>query len=488
MPRTRVRITSDTSVEFAENNQLLQAVATRERNFDYLSLMHYLPNPDPVLKKAGKDIDVYDELKVDTQVSSCIGQFIDGVQSLEWQIDRGKSKSRNAKLIAGIFDQINSTDETGGINRIIAEILEARLYGFQPLEVMWTKRGDLVVPVDIVAKPHSWFRFDSENRLMYVSKNQLNGEIVPDYKFLVPTYRGTYANPYGTGVLSMCFWPVTFKKGGIKFFMTFVEKYGMPFIVGEHEYTKESDIQKFVGQLDSMVQDGVIAIDGKRQKITVEQTGQSMSSDIYERLVNMMERQISLAILNHADATAQTPGKLGNDDSTASVRASVINASKTLVSQTMNVLIRWIFEVNGIQGDVPSFQFYEENDVDLDVAQRDEVLTRLGVKFKKSYLMKTYGLDEDDFDIEEKPAVEFSEDLKVKDEIAASTTKAKDLHDLGAEFLEPLLAKIDAATSYEDILSELAVSLPDFQIDDIAAALTRNMAAAHTLGRHHAQD
>ena len=56
--KKRLRITADTAVDFADNDKLLQAVATREQSMDYLSLLHYLPNPDPVLKKAGKDIEV----------------------------------------------------------------------------------------------------------------------------------------------------------------------------------------------------------------------------------------------------------------------------------------------------------------------------------------------------------------------------------------------------------------------------------------------
>lgn len=485
--KKRLRITADTAVDFADNDKLLQAVATREQSMDYLSLLHYLPNPDPVLKKAGKDIEVYDELKVDPQVASCLGQFIDGVQSLEWEIDKGKSKSRNAKLIKSVFDAIDTRDETGGMNRIIAEILEARLYGFQPLEVMWEKQGGLVLPVDIVGKAPRRFRFDAENRLMLITRNQMQGELVPDYKFLVPTHRGTYDNPYGTGVLSMCFWPVAFKKGGIKFLLTFAEKYGMPYIVGKHEFTELDKINSFIGHLENLVQDGIIAIDNKRQNIDVVTTGQGTSAEIYERLVTMMERQISLAILHHADATSQTPGKLGNEDGTAVVRQSVVNASKTLVAQTMNVLIRWIFEVNGLQGDIPKFLFFEEDDVDMEVAQRDEILSRMGVQFSKSYLMRAYGFDEEDIEVSPaQPPVNFTEDQTIKDGFTASTTEAKNLHELGADFLEPLLAKIDSASSYEDLLSDLASMLPEMPTEAIEAALTRNMAAAHTLGRHHA--
>lgn len=39
--------------------------------------------------------------------------------------------------------------------------------------------------------------------------------------------------------------------------------------------------------------------------------------------------------------------------------------------------------------------------MDLNLAQRDKILSDTGVKFTKEYFIKTYGLNEDDFDIRE---------------------------------------------------------------------------------------
>lgn len=32
----------------------------------------------------------------------------------------------------------------------------------------------------------------------------------------------------------MCFWPVAFKKGGMKFWLRFAEKFGSPWVIGKH--------------------------------------------------------------------------------------------------------------------------------------------------------------------------------------------------------------------------------------------------------------
>ena len=87
----------------------------------------------------------------------------------------------------------------------------------QPLEVVWRRDGTSTVPDRVVGKPVEWFVFAAEdNSLRLRTKaNLILGEELPPKKFLLARYNATYDNPYGERVLSRCFWPVAFKKGGM---------------------------------------------------------------------------------------------------------------------------------------------------------------------------------------------------------------------------------------------------------------------------------
>ena len=116
-------------------------------------------------------------------------------------------------------------------------MLDAVLYGYQPMEVMWGKVGGYLVPVDIVGKPADWFVYDDEPTSCACAPSKATackGEELPARKFLVPRQDASYDNPYGFADLSMVFWPTTFKKGGLKFWVQFTEKYGAPWIIGKH--------------------------------------------------------------------------------------------------------------------------------------------------------------------------------------------------------------------------------------------------------------
>lgn len=492
--KTRVRIQDRTVTEFNEHDQIFNEIATRQRSIDFHAALYFLPNPDPVLKRRGQDITVYNELLTDPSVAANVASWKDGVQELEWDIDRGKSKTANAETIKRIFLDMDTRDESGGLFRIIDEVLNARLFGYQPCEVMWERVGNMIVPVDIIAKPQEWFAFNSNNELLLRTDASLAGDVVPDYKFICPTHGSTYKNPYGRGVLSSCFWPVTFKKGGLKFFMQFCEKYGMPWVVGEHTFTKDEDVEGFLDDLDTMVADGVIAIGKDKQKVSVIPTGTNASADIYNNLVAIMREEIAHAILNHSRATSSTPGKLGNESGALEARSSVINAGKKLVQQAMNVVIKWTYELNRMSGDVPRFIFFEEEEVDMATAERDEKLGASGVRFTKSYYMRTYGLDDADFDLAEPaPAQpprafaeeEVSEDQRLIDEIG-DTLSALTSKKVGDAMVTPLLDYVQGASSYEDALDNLVTMFDDVDVSELQDLLTKVHAAGTLVGRTHA--
>ena len=48
-----------------KKQDMINVIATRAQAIDYYAIGHYLPNPDPVLKKMGRDISAYREVLAD---------------------------------------------------------------------------------------------------------------------------------------------------------------------------------------------------------------------------------------------------------------------------------------------------------------------------------------------------------------------------------------------------------------------------------------
>jgi len=475
------------------NNTVGNEIATRKRSFNFYNLAMILPDPDPVLRKQGKDIRIYKELLCDPHVWACVQSRKSGVLSLEWEINRGKDKTQQGQFIEDFFKSID-------LNSIISEILNASLFGFQPLEIIWKKQGNLILPAEIKAKPPEWFCFDDDNRLKFRTKENYYGEDLPERKFLCPQSNPSYENPYGERTLSRVFWPVTFKKGGLKFWVIFTEKYGMPFLVGKHPRgTSKEDTDNLADMLEAMIQDAIAVIPDD-SSVEIVEGAKASSADVFDRLIDKMNAEISKAILGQTLTT-----ELGNSGSLAAakthmeVRKDIVDSDKKIVEKSLNQLVQWIYELNFSEKDIPIFEMYEEEDVDLTLSQRDKTLSETGVKFTKEYFMKTYGFDEEDIEIQQdqpvnksKPSFkEFSEDKnKFPDQLTIDdfidSFSDEELQKQAEIILKPLFQLVNQGDSYKEISEKL--SERGFKTDQIEKILQKVIFISEVWGRLHGND
>ena len=436
---------------------ITEEIATRKRALNFYSLANILPDPDIVLKKQGKDIRIYKELLCDPHVFACTQSRKAGVLSLDWEINRGLDKDQNAEDIENLLKKLD-------IQKLMSDILDATQFGFQPLEIIWKRdKSGHIMPERVTAKPPEWFCFDDDNNLKFRTKENYYGEIVPNKKFLLAQNNPSYNNPYGERTLSRVFWNVTFKKGGLKFWVVFTEKYGMPHLIGKHPRgsTKE-ETNSLADMLEDMVQDAIAVIPDD-SSIEIQEASKSSSAEIYEKLIDKMNTEISKAILGQTLTTEiGSTGSYAASNTHMQVRQDIVDSDKKLVEGVINQLIQWIYEINFGNAEVPVFELYEPEDVDLTLAQRDKILSDTGVKFTKEYFIKNYGLEEEDFDIREDiiPASpNFKEFKEEEEKLIPGQAQIEnlfkfitegDLNKQAQSMLSPLIKLFESCESYEE--------------------------------------
>jgi phage gp29-like protein len=490
-----------------KKTSLTEEIATRKGAIDFYNLGMYLPNPDTVLKKQGKDITVYNELLTDAHLGGCVTSRKSGVLSLEWSIDRGKAKSRQARLIEDIFKNLD-------LEHIISEILNGPLFGYQVLEVIWENTGSYILPKSIIGKPQEWFVFGEDNELRLRTKANYNGEPVPERKFLLVQHDATYKNPYGFPSLSRCFWPITFKRGGMKFWVIFSEKYGMPFLVGKHPRgTAQTETDKLADMLENMIQDAVAVIPDDSSVEIKEAGGKGASADIYSKLLEFCKAEVSIALLGQNLTTEVKGGSYAAAESHMRVRKDIIDADKKLVEKALNQLIKWISELNFGASELPLFSMWEEEDVDKDLAERDEKLTasmeKSNLRLSRKYYQKNYGLEDEDIEETQKSGSateqQFAEgtvpDLRTKrsgvvesglspsfedqqalDDAIDSITP-EELQEQMEGVLKPIIDLINDGNSYEEIMEKLIETYPDMDTKAIEDMLSRAIFVSELWGR-----
>jgi phage gp29-like protein len=464
-------------------------IATRSRaGFAYLGM--YLPNPDQVLKSLGRDITVYREIQTNPYVRGAIKNRLAGTLSLNWSIDRGKTKSRQAKIVEDLFADLD-------MQGIISSILDATQFGYQPLEIIW-EQGKWWLPKAIIAKPPEWFLFGNTNELRFKSiAAPYAGEELPPNQFLLARQEATYNNPYGYADLSSCFWPVTFMKGDLTFWVRFLEKFGMPKIVGKHPRgTDPAEVTKQIADLDSIVQDGICSIPDDSSVELLEETGRAGTSAVYKDLIAECKNEISVVQLGHEGGFQSTPGKLGETGTSEAVRKDIVNADKKIVEAVFNEqLIPLIWELNFAgQAARPTFSMWEEEDIDESLSRRDAELSRTGVRFNPVYFQRNYGLQEDEFTIAEPtvapapegPVAAFAEGADARnrgldqvDGIVERVNEGADLSEWWSS-VDKLLAQV---TTMEELRDKLIDLYPEMKPEKLGNLLSQAFVEAELAGR-----
>ncbi len=393
--------------EAVKQKPITDEIATIEKDIDiFAGWLKRLENPDPVLRSeaAGKGFKLYDEVDRDPHAGSVLQQRILAVVGKEWEIIPAKSGRRLGRPASTpqekvVADFVSSVLENCNFDQARLEILKAILYGFYTVEIIWTYKNKgtnaALVINKLIGKHPRRFSFTTSRELRLLTpQNMIDGEAVPERKFVIFTY-GDSDNPFGKGIGQRLWWPVWFKKNGIKFWLVFLEKFGSPTPVGKYPPGTSPEQQKaLMDAIEAIQTDTGVKIPDSMNLEFLEASRAGTVS--YENLCEYMDRQISKAVLGQTATTEGTPGKLGNENAQADVKQEIVEADADLLDSCLNeTLIRWIVDYNFPDvTEYPKIKTYaaakpnlkEQSEID------KTVVSEIGLDVGEDYFYETYGI------------------------------------------------------------------------------------------------
>lgn len=373
--------------------EIRDEIATTAKDIDiYAGWLLRLENPDPVLRTeaSGKGIKLYDEVARDAHAGSVLQTRYLAVAGREYDVLPASEDDRDVEIAAWVKDALTDANLT----QCIQELQQSVLYGFFVSEVMWGERDGRIVPSRFVGKHPRRFVFDMERNLrMITPQDMIDGETLPDRKFITVSY-GSTDNPYGSGLGQKLWWPVWFKKNGVKFWLTFLEKYGSPTVVGKYPHATPADQQEaLLDAIDAIQSDTGIKIPDTMQIELLEATRGGNAG--YQSLLEYFDKQISKAVLGQTATTEGTVGKLGAEDAQEDVRKDILKADGDLICEHINrTLIPWMVDLNFEGADYPTLWIRTDDEEDLNaLAARDKILSAdIGLPMTTRYFYDTYGI------------------------------------------------------------------------------------------------
>ena len=492
------------------NEELLRQIADQSSDPNFILGLSQLPNPDEVLRKAGLNHQVYDQVLTDPHVISKVIDRRSGLLRREWQVEQGgdgAAEKRAVDLCQKAMTAMENHEEHP-LENTLGCLQEAALRGYRAVEPVWNYQGGEWLPAFLRDIPNRrLIHTGLEWRLLTID-DPTYGIALPAKKILLATHMAHTDNPYGEALLSRCYWPYLFKHNGMKWWVTLCEKHGLPWIIGRlGGNTEEEQRRDLLGKLVALVVDAVAVVPKDAE---IELKGfEGANADVHAALVAVCNAEISKVLVGQTLSTEldQKGGSRAAAETHSELRGEIVEADGKLVARVMNRLFSWITELNfGPAVAAPTFKWVDEDlpptawaDVvsKATKAMPGKVPTRwaydklgIGEEYRDDEEMipaqvagqgaggdfaRTDG--EDDGFTEEQQALETLADKSVKEAVSALAANE-----------EKILEAVQGASSYEEAMDKLLALFPDLDVGKLDDVLARTLLAADLFGRYTSQE
>lgn len=468
----------------------------------YISPMMLQQPDDSVLMQRGAgDYSLYREVLRDDHVKAAITQRIHAVIARPWEVKPGGKRAIDKAAAEHLREQL----EALRWDDITAKMLYGVFYGHAAAEVIWGTDGRRVTLADIKVRDRRRFGYDGEGRLRLRTFQHPDGELLPDRKFWAFATGADHDDaPYGLGLAHWLYWPVWFKRNGVRFWATFLEKYGTPTAVGRFPPGTSTDDQaKLLSALQAIQRDSAIIFPEGMQAELLEATrGGTADFGAFSAIMNAA---ILVITIGQTASTHGTPGKLGNEREQGDVRRDIIKADADLVCQSFNASVaRWLTEYNYPGATPPQVWRVMDEPEDLNIqAARDVSLSHMGYRPSLERITDVYGegyepvapkqtVDAGDGEEGDRAPDTQAQSFADADALDTPAIQAKRLASEAApavaSLIEQIGAMVENATSIEALQNDLVNAYGHFETKDLTRVMALAFAAAELAGMVEARE
>lgn len=344
---------------------------------------------DTVLKQKGGTLDVYREVLRDDQVKSTFQQRRTAVTSAPWSVDPGDDSPRSKQCAEALAANLARI----GYDRITDRMLYSLFYGFGVGEVMYEVRDNLIQVQDVRVRDRARFKFGIDREL-YLYQPDGRMELMPPRKFWSMCTGADHDDePYGMGLAHWLYWPTYFKRNGLKFWLIFLEKFGMPTAkatLAPGQMNNKELVNKALQALREIQTDGGVVVP---EGVAIELIEIARSGAVdYASMYDAMDRAISKIVLSQTMTTDN-----GSSRSQAQVHKTVADTvaqsdSDLICESFNNTIAAWFRDFNFADAAAPRVYRSTQPPDDLAVrAERDVKVKSLGFEPTEAYILETYG-------------------------------------------------------------------------------------------------
>ncbi len=320
------------------------------------------------------------------------------VSSLPANVEAASDSAHDVMLA----DEVRALVRRPGFRGLLTDLLDALGKGYSVAEIIW-QRGAKWWPERYEWRDPRFFTFDRESRrqlLLLDEADMANGVPLAPYKFIVHLPHLKTGIPIRGGLARVAAWSYLCKNYDIKDWLAFVEVFGMPLRVGRYGAgAGDKDINILKAAVANLGSDAAAVIPQSMQIEFIESGKKGGGEEIFRKLAEWLDDQVSKGILGQTASSSGTPGRLGDDKLQAEVRDDIRDDDAMQLAGTINrYLVKPFIDLNhGPQENYPelTIKALEQEDIKTLTAALEK-LVPLGLKVEQSVVRDKIGLPDPD--------------------------------------------------------------------------------------------
>jgi phage gp29-like protein len=289
------------------------------------------------------------------------------------------------------------------VGELLMHLMDAVAKGYAVAEIVWDTRQSPWLPERVLPRPAHWFRFSrqgpAELRLLSETAPH-SGEALPPARFIV--HRLAHADsPLTAGVARAVLWAWVIKSYALRDWARFCELYGQPLRLGKYDAAATpADVEVLKEAVLGLGADAAAVIPASMGVELIEAGGKAASADLYQRLLEYLDRAVSKAVLGQTLTTDQgASGSLAQARVHDDVRRELLRAdAQALIATLERDLVTPLVHLNlGEAAPLPRLALRVVEPEDLGaLAEQLERLVGLGLPVPLAWARAKWGIPEPD--------------------------------------------------------------------------------------------
>lgn len=314
---------------------------------------------------------------------------------LEWRVEP-KDGSAEAKRYADAF---NGAWTDMPSRQLLLELLDALGQGVSMVGLAWERSDGLWHPARFEHIEAKFLTYDFELKRFKIRTQEQPMGVLPQYGQVVEhRYRARAGSPTRAGLMRTLAWWYLFKHYAVKDWVTYGELYGQPFRLGKYDPATGKDERDALEAAVRSLGTDAAGVISKNTEIEIIETGQRGGPDVYEKLISLANREMTLAVLGQTLTSSegqhgtQALGQVHLKTRADLLEADTLALGETLREQLVKPFVAFNFGPEHVKLAPKVRAVVAEERDQKERAETLDILQQMGTPIPESYIQQEFGL------------------------------------------------------------------------------------------------